>query len=362
MEIRQKAIENRKKAIEAKKRQKVGEDGVPCKLDDSSDGYSLTDSNIANEPGQGSILTQPEQDNVLVHPGGDSALIRPEGDSVLIRPEEDSVLIRPEMDNDLIHPEQEISSDDSSSSDSDEDEDSDDDMPTDSLNTSESIAESRMGLCWNDEAGNHIRGPRGTSKSTEKRARRHQRELEKAASQSHSIVHLFQGQQNLGLSMQAHLEMAQEDKEKPREDEEKARQEALDDLKRLLHHEEEQRNKYGKPFATGKNFQRRHLMVESFLALQQQKQELPDPSRRGLATLVARNYGKGGHTVRKIVQWEKSWVKDRTIPESKTGTHRHNSSWMDDKALLSAVQEFIKSQGEGQLKTSLPAKRETKRK
>ena len=348
MEIRQKAIENRKKAIEAKKRQRVGEDGVPCKLDDSSDDYSLTDSDIVNELGQ---------DNVLVRPGGGSALIHPEGDSVL-----DSVLIRPEMDDDPIHPQQEISSDDSSSSDSDSDEDSDDDMPTDALNTSQSTAESRMGLCWNDEAGNHIRGPRGTSKSTEKRARRHQRELEKAASQSHSIVHLFQRQQNLGLSMEAHLEIAQEDKEKPREDEEKARQEALDDLKRLLHHEEEQRNKYGKPFATGKNFQRRHLMVESFLALQQQKQELPDPSRRGLATLVARNYGKGGHTVRKIVQWEKSWVKDRTIPESKSGTHRHNSSWMDDKALLSAVQEFIKSQGEGRLKMSLPAERETKRK
>jgi hypothetical protein len=55
--------------------------------------------------------------------------------------------------------------------------------------------------------------------------------------------------------------------------------------------------------------------------------------------------------VRKIVQWEKSWIKDRTIPESKAGKHKHNISWMDDEGLLSAVQEFIKSQGESQLES-----------
>jgi hypothetical protein len=66
---------------------------------------------------------------------------------------------------------------------------------------------------------------------------------------------------------------------------------------------------------------------------------------------VARSCGKGGHTVRKIVQWEKSWIKDRTIPESKAGKHKHNISWMDDEGLLSAVQEFIKSQGESQLES-----------
>ncbi|KAN0075944.1 hypothetical protein V8E54_007214 [Elaphomyces granulatus] len=280
-EIRQKAVESSRRKAEARKRQRLGEDGAHYIVDKSEersapiqpeeDGVLIHpgEDSVLIHPGDDSVLIHPEvdsvpirpeedsvpirpaEDSVPIHPEVDSVPIRPEEDSVLIRPAEDSVLIRPAEDSVVIHPGLEDCSDDSSSGDSDiVDDDSDDDIPTAAPNNSASITESRMGLCWNDEAEKHIRGPRGTSKSTEKRARRQQRELEKAASQSHSIIHLFQRQRNLGLSMEAHVEITQEtkrispeDRKKAQEDKEKARQEALDDLKRLLNHEDEQTNK-----------------------------------------------------------------------------------------------------------------------
>ena len=264
---------------------------------------------------------------------------------------------------------EENSSDNSSSSDSDtmgeENEenitDSDDDTLADAVNESTPIPGPDLGshtrLSWNDEAGKDIRSIRGTgSKSTEKRARRRQRELEKAASQSYSIVGLFERQPSLGLSMGAQggtrtgplkeIEFGM-----PKEN---ARHEALQDLKRFLNLKGEQQKKYGKPLIPGKDFHRRHLMVASFLMLQQRKHEFQDCSRRALAVIVAKNYGKGAHSGLKIVRWEKSWVEHRTIPESKAGKHKHNISWMDDEEVLLAVQQFVKTQGEGQFEKPPP--------
>jgi hypothetical protein len=273
---------------------------------------------------------------------------------------------RPRLQEDSAHSELEDSSDDSSFSDSDtEDEgnvtDSDDNTPADAANDSAPIPQSGITLRWNNEAGKNIRGMPGTgSKSTEIRVRRHQLELEKAASQSYSIIGLFERQRSLGLSMGAEedgtrtvpLTDIERGKAKtsvmPRRTREDARHEALKDLKRFLGLQGEQKKKYGKLLKQGKNFHRRHLMVESFLMLQQRKHEFQDCSRRGLAAIVAKNYGRGTHSGLKIVRWEKSWVEHRTIPESKAGKHKHDISWMNDEEVLLAVQQFVKSQGEGQ--------------
>jgi hypothetical protein len=64
---------------------------------------------------------------------------------------------------------------------------------------------------------------------------------------------------------------------------ENARQEALQDLKRLLDLKGEQKRKYGKLLKPGKDFHRRHLMVASFLMLQQRKHEFQNCRRRDLA-------------------------------------------------------------------------------
>jgi hypothetical protein len=264
------------------------------------------------------------------------------------------------------------SSSDSSSSDSDTaDEgdvtDSDDDTPADATNDSAPTPQSDITLRWNDEAGKNIRGRPGTgSTRTEQRVRRHQLELEKAASQSYSIVSLFQRQRSLGLSMGAEdgtctvpLKDVEHGKAKTSVNtcrmKADARHEALQDLKRFLGLKGEQKRKYGKVLNPGKNLHCRHLMVASFLMLQQRKHEFQDRSRRGLATMVAKTYGRGLHTGRNIVRWERSWVERRTIPEGKAGKHKHNISWMDDEDVLLAVQQFVRSQGEGQFEKVLTA-------
>jgi hypothetical protein len=189
------------------------------------------------------------------------------------------------LEEDSAHSELEDSSDDSSSSDSDTvDEgnegditDSDDDTPEDAANDSAPIPESGITLRWNDEAGKDIRAMRGTgSKSTEIRARRHQLALEKAASQSYSIVGLFERQRSLGLSMEAQdgtRTVPLKDIERgktgasviTRRTKEDTRREALHDLKRFLGLKGEQKRKYGKLLKPGKDFHRRHLMVQAFL-------------------------------------------------------------------------------------------------
>jgi hypothetical protein len=263
------------------------------------------------------------------------------------------------------HSEPEDSSDDSNLSSSDldtvgeEDEgnttDSDNDMPVSAANESASI------LRWNDEAGKDIRAMRGTgSRSTRKRARRHQRGLEKAASQSYSIVALFNRQRSLLMEAQNGTRVAPlKDIERgmpmtsvtDRQTKENARCEALRYLKRFLGLKKEQMMKYGKLLTPGKDFHRRHLMVASFLMLQQRKNEFQGCSRRELSAIVAKSYGKGAHSALKIVRWERSWVEHRTIPESAAGKHRQNMSWMNDEEVLLAVQQFVKSQGEGHFLT-----------
>jgi hypothetical protein len=237
--------------------------------------------------------------------------------------------------------------------------DSDDDTLADAANESAPIPESCTMLRWNDEAGKDIRAMRGSgSKSTMKRARRHQQELEKAASQSYSIVGLFERQRSLQLSTEAQdgtcvAPLKDIERGMPttsviaRQTKENARYEALRDLKRFLGLKKEQMRKYKKLLIPGKDFHRRHLMVASFLMLQQRKNEFQGCSRRELSAIVAKSYGKRTHSGLKIVQWERSWVEHRTIPESKAGKHKQNISWMNDEEVLLAVQQFVKTQGEG---------------
>lgn len=279
------------------------------------------------------------------------------------------------LEEDSAHSELEDSSEDTSFSDSDtaddwnegDTTDSDDDTPADATNDSAPAPQSGITLRWNDEAGRNIRSMPGTgSKSTEKRVRRHQLELAKAASQSYSIIGLFERQRSLGLSMVAEdgtRAVSLKDIEhgtaktsaKTCRTKEDARHEALQDLKRFLDLKGEQKRKYGKVLKPGQNFYRRHLMVGSFLMLQQRKHESQDCGRRGLATIAATTYGREMHTGRNIVRWERSWIEHRTIPESKAGKHKHNISWMDDEEVLLAVQQFVKRQGEGQFEKVLIA-------
>ena len=47
------------------------------------------------------------------------------------------------------------------------------------------------------------------------------------------------------------------------------------------------------------------------------RMDLTVKTRREIAMLVAKSYGKGGHISKKTIQWEKSWINHQTIPERK---------------------------------------------
>jgi hypothetical protein len=200
-------------------------------------------------------------------------------------------------------------------------------------------------LEWRESAGNSLKRLYGVgSESTKKRQRRHECELKRAASNTLDITDLFRRQQDLGISVKS---VGDTKKFKPGHRSKQStpgeRDRALDDLIRLLESKPEQIKKYGHILYPESDFDRRHRMVRSFLCRQKEK----DGTRREMATAVAKNYNRGGHTARKIVKWEKGWVQNRRIPESKAGKHQVSLSLPDDEATLCAIRDFMKTQGDG---------------
>lgn len=72
-------------------------------------------------------------------------------------------------------------------------------------------------------------------------------------------------------------------------------------------------------------------------------------TRRDLAQIVAQSFNKKRYIRRKIVQWERSWVKLRVIPDTKAGNRKGDLSWMEDKDLVFSIKEWIKREGESKL-------------
>lgn len=206
---------------------------------------------------------------------------------------------------------------------------------------------------WSDGAGKNLRSSYGTgSRATRTRERKRQRELDQAASKSLSIVSIFKRQRDLGISMKNNepspittpLSAVGRGEARGK----MARRLALEDLERLLKLKTEQVKKYGHVLSPQGDFYRRHLMVRSFLWMQEQKDKLPKKDRRGIAGMVAASFNRRSWTGRKIVRWERHWMTNRTIPESKAGKHRACLSWLEDEGVLCAVRDFAKTQGEGQ--------------
>ena len=49
---------------------------------------------------------------------------------------------------------------------------------------------------------------------------------------------------------------------------------------------------------------------------------------------------------RKIIQWERSWVKQRVIPNTKAENKRGDLSWMEDEDLVLSIKDWAKKTGE----------------
>jgi hypothetical protein len=219
-----------------------------------------------------------------------------------------------------------------------------------------------MPIRWNDDADNNLRSPwGGGSASTQKRARRTQRELKLAASQSYSIASLFERQQHLRLHTKDAISDAHGGKDiipracspppaqnKPVSNSEEAQRTAAAKLDRLLLLPTEQKKMYGSAMDPRSSFYLRHRMVQSFLWLQLRRSQFPSKTRRELACITAHSFKRGLHTGRMIIKWAKSWVRDQKIPNTNAGRHKHHFTWMDDEDVVFAVRSFIRQQGESE--------------
>lgn len=88
-------------------------------------------------------------------------------------------------------------------------------------------------------------------------------------------------------------------------------------------------------------------MIQSFLWMQLNSNEKDNPglNRQELARIVAQSFNKRTYTGRKIVQWERSWMKHRVIPRTKARTIKHHLTWMEDEDFVLSVREWSKKEG-----------------
>lgn len=91
----------------------------------------------------------------------------------------------------------------------------------------------------------------------------------------------------------------------------------MKELEGLLRRKTEHIKIYGHVLAPQSNYYRRHQMVRSFLWAQSNKEK--NVVRQGLAQIVAQSFNRQAYTRRKTVQWERSWVRYRGIPDTKAG-------------------------------------------
>lgn len=124
---------------------------------------------------------------------------------------------------------------------------------------------------------------------------------------------------------------------------------ALSDLNHLLSHSSKQVEKYRQVFYPNTNFLWRHEMVLGLLCIQKRRANYKGKTRHQLATIVANVDDWGESTAQSLIRWEKSWVKDRMIPESKAGKHQHNFSWMEDEDLILDLWAFTKESKNGSI-------------
>ena len=81
-------------------------------------------------------------------------------------------------------------------------------------------------------------------------------------------------------------------------------------------------------------------MVQSFSWIKlNKKKDNPGLNRQGLAQIAAISFNRRAYTRRKIIQWERSWVKDCTILGTKAGRHNHIVSWKENEDLIFSMKE-----------------------
>jgi hypothetical protein len=199
-------------------------------------------------------------------------------------------------------------------------------------------------LKWKEGAGKSLKRAYGNgSERTSRRKRKNLGELAQAASGCLDIGALFRRQQDLGISQLPLISQHQAAQQRTQE----RRRLTLEDMEKLLRCKTAQIKKYGHALFPESDFHRRHCMVRNFMYLQKYHENVPGKTRGELAKAVAASFDRRQHTTKKL-QWEKAWIDTRILPESKAGKHKARLSWLDDEGILCAIQNFVKSQGEGE--------------
>ena len=65
-----------------------------------------------------------------------------------------------------------------------------------------------------------------------------------------------------------------------------------------------------------------------------------------MALNVARCFNRGKWFAEKLISWEISWIKHRTIPKGKQGCFQKVKSWLADEGVELAVREYLSGAGE----------------
>ena len=76
-------------------------------------------------------------------------------------------------------------------------------------------------------------------------------------------------------------------------------------------------------------------------------------TREELSYNVARTFNKGLYFARKVVEWERSWIRERKIPEGKRGYFAKTFSWFNDEGVQIAVREWCAGAGESKFSRHL---------
>ena len=116
---------------------------------------------------------------------------------------------------------------------------------------------------------------------------------------------------------------------------------AVKDLDELLCCKTEQMSKYGHIPAFKSNYYRRHQMVQGFLWIQLNKEKnIIQLDWQDLAQIVAQSFNRQAYIGRKIVQGERSWVKDKVISSTQAGGNKKIFLWMEDEDLIFSGKEW----------------------
>ena len=121
----------------------------------------------------------------------------------------------------------------------------------------------------------------------------------------------------------------------PFESKEKLRQEAIKDLEKKLDSK--------RTILNGQNLTRDRAVLALLRTTEARRES---ETREDLSFCVSRAFGKGVYFARKLVEWEGTWIRSRSIPEGTRGCYAKTASWFNDEGVQTAVREWCAGVGE----------------